>query len=112
MGTFFLLFQKAEWGEWIDGRHKVASRRPNGGRINYVRPTSTALRIVAPGPAADTYRSTTSAGISWNALKPHSVAQIGGSVRGYQGLPAQMAISATATQTAARPYFYASPALA
>jgi len=38
--------------------------------------------------------------------------QNGGSARGYQGLPAPLAIPATATQTAARSYFYASPALA
>ena len=38
-------------------------------------------------------------------------APIGGSARGYQGLPAPLAIPATATQTAARSYFYASPAL-
>jgi hypothetical protein len=36
----------------------------------------------------------------------------GGSARGYQGLPAPLAIPAKATQTASRSYFYASPALA
>jgi hypothetical protein len=41
-----------------------------------------------------------------------SAAEIGGSARGYQGLPAPLAIPATAIQTAARSYFYASPALA
>jgi len=39
-------------------------------------------------------------------------AQIGGSARGYQRLPAPFEVPATATQTAARPYFYASTALA
>jgi hypothetical protein len=39
------------------------------------------------------------------------VVQNGGSARGYQGLPAPSAIPTTATQTAARLYFYASPAL-
>src|SRR5690348_7655729 len=42
----------------------------------------------------------------------HETAQNGGSARGYQGLPAPLAIPATATETAARLYFYASPALA
>jgi len=42
----------------------------------------------------------------------HSATQIGGSVRGYQGLPTPLAIPAMATQTAARSYFYASPTLA
>jgi hypothetical protein len=36
----------------------------------------------------------------------------GGSARGYQGLPAPLAIPAAAIQTAAKSYFYASPALA
>src|SRR5262249_17646 len=50
-----------------------------------------------------------------SAVTRHSTwtsAQIGGSARGYQGLPASLAIPATATQSAPRSYFYASPALA
>jgi len=39
-------------------------------------------------------------------------AHSGASARGYQGLPAPLVIPATANQTAARSYFYASPALA
>ena len=38
--------------------------------------------------------------------------QIGGSARGYQRLPAPLAISVTVTQTVAKSYFYALPALA
>jgi hypothetical protein len=45
-------------------------------------------------------------------VQTRTCAHIGGSARGYQGLPAPLAIPATAAQAAARSYFYASPTLA
>jgi NADH dehydrogenase len=57
-------------------------------------------------------RSSGSGAASTATQELRSARRSGGSARGYQGLPAPLAIPAAAIQTAAKSYFYASPALA